>query len=277
MFSKKMVIIVGAIALIAVNIVLLSAASRRYSSFGLGPVAISFIAPFQELVIGSVRIARNIWDNYFYLVAAAHENQQLKKQLNQAIKENSQRYELELANNRLRNLLNLRESIPNSVIAAEVIGKGPSAWFRTVIIDKGKVDGLHKGLPVVTPQGIAGQIVDVSDHYAKVMLIIDHNSAVDALIQRSRARGIIKGTSSNTCRFDYVMKKHDIRAGDTVVASGFDSVYPKGLRIGRVTEIVKQEAKLFNAITVSPFVDFEKLEEVLVVLKPPIYSFAGEK
>lgn len=277
MFSKKMVLIIGVIVLITFNIIFLSATSKSYTSFGLGRVAISFVAPFQELFTRTIRFARGIWEHYFFLVAVSHENLQLKQSLNQAIETNSQWREVELANIRLRSLLNFQKTTTHRVLAAEVIGKDPSPWFKTVIIDKGKADGLHKGLPVVIAQGIAGQITETSDHYSKVMLIIDRNSAVDAVVQRTRARGVIKGDSTDLCQFEFVLQKHDVKIGDIVVASGFDGVYPKGLPIGWISDAGKREAEIFQEITVTPYVDFEKLEEVLIVLNPPGNDFTSEK
>ncbi len=275
MFSRKMVLIIGVIILITVNIIGLSITSKRYATFGLGRIAISFVAPFQELVTRSVRFVRNIWEHYFFLVSVAQENNSLKASLNQAIEENNRWREVELANDRLRNLLNFKTTVTSKVLAAEVIGKDPSALFKTVIIDKGKSDELRKGMPVVIAQGVVGQIIEVSNHYSKVMLIIDRNSAVDTLVQRTRARGIIKGASTDQCRLDYVLRKHDVQPGDTLVSSGFDGVYPKGLRVGQVTDVVDHEAEIFHEITVAPFVDFEKLEEVLVILNPQQHEFAS--
>jgi len=277
MFSKKMVLIVGGIVLIAVNVILLSITSKSQSTFGLGRVGISFVAPFQEIVTRSVRFTRGIWQNYFFLVSAAHENETLKKSLNQFVEKDNEWHEIGLANSRLRNLLNFQKAPTHRVVAAEVISKDPSGWFKTVIIDKGRSDGLQKGLPVVLPTGIAGQVIEVSGRYAKVMLIIDRNSAVDALVQRSRARGIIKGASADQCRFEFVLRKHDVQIGDTVIASGLDGVYPKGLRIGRVSDLSERSSDIFYEITVTPFVDYEKLEEVLVVLNPKIQAFASQQ
>jgi len=277
MFSKKMVLIIGVIVLITVNLIVLSATTKRHSAFGLGNIGISFVAPFQDLFTGTVRFARDIWEHYFLLVSVSQENLQLKRSLGEAVEKSNQWNESELANDRLRSLLNFQTTTANEVLPAEVIGKDPSAWFKTIIIDKGKSDGLQKGLPVVIAQGIAGQIVETADHYSKVMLIIDRNSAVDALVQRSRARGIIKGTSADQCRFDYVLQKHDVQIGDTVVTSGFDGVYPKGLRLGWVSDVVKPEAEIFQEVTVTPYVDFEKLEEVLVVLVSRRHEFASEQ
>jgi len=277
MFSKKMVLIVGVIVLIAVNIIVLSVNSRRYTTFGLERVAISFISPFQELVTRSIRFTQDIWYHYFALVTIAKENNALRTQLNRASEKSNLWQETDLANARLRNLLDFQKNITELVVAAEVIGKDPSTWFKTVIIDKGKADGLTKGLPVVMPQGIAGQVIEVANHYAKVMLIIDRNSAVDALVQRTRARGVIKGESTDQLRLDYVLRKKDVRVGDTVVSSGLDGIYPKGLRIGVVAEVIEHEADIFHEVLISPMVDFEKLEEVLVVLDARKHDFVSRK
>jgi rod shape-determining protein MreC len=277
MFSKKMVLIVGGIVLITVNVILLSITSKSRSTLGGGRVGLSFVAPFQELVTRSVRFTRGVWRHYFFLVSTAQENDILKKMLNESIEKNNQWHEIELANTRLRNLLNFQKEPNNRVVAAEVIGKDPSGWFKTVIIDKGKAEGLQKGLPVVLPQGIVGQVIEVSSHYSKVMLVIDRNSAVDALVQRSRARGIIKGASADQCRFEFVLRKHDVQIGDTVIASGLDGVYPKGLRIGRVSDLSERKSDIFYDITVAPFVDYETLEEVLVILRSKIKAMTSER
>jgi rod shape-determining protein MreC len=277
MFSKKMVLIVGVIILITVNVILLSFSSKSQSTFGLGRVGLSLVSPFQELVTRSIRFARDIWEHYFFLVAVAHENENLKKSLNQFVGKSNQWHEIDLANSRLRNLLNFQKKPTNKVVAAEVIGKDPSGWFKTVIIDKGKSDGLKKGLAVVLPTGIVGQVIEAAGHYSKVMLVIDRNSAVDALVQRSRARGIIKGESADQCRFEFVLRKHDVQIDDTVIASGLDGVYPKGLRIGRVADISQRNPDIFYEITVAPFVDYEKLEEVLVILPPQTQDVASQQ
>jgi rod shape-determining protein MreC len=277
MFSKKMVLIVGVIILVIVNVILLSFSSKSQSTFGLGRVGLSLVSPFQELVTRSIRFARNIWEHYFFLVSVAHENENLKKSLNQYIGKSNQWHEIDLANSRLRGLLNFQKAPTNPVVAAEVIGKDPSGWFKTIIIDKGKSDGLHKGLPVVLPIGIVGQVIEAASQYSKVMLLIDRNSAVDALVQRSRARGIIKGESADQCRFEFVLRKHDVKIDDTVIASGLDGVYPKGLRIGRVSDISQRNSDIFYEITVAPFVDYEKLEEVLVILRPQTEKVASQQ
>jgi rod shape-determining protein MreC len=277
MFSKKTVVIVGLILLVAVSVTLLSIANKRRNlSYGSARVAISLVAPFQEVVTRSISFIKGIWRNYFLLVSVAKENDKLRLLLSQAIDRNNQCNEIELSNYRLRKLLNFQKAMSSQVLAAGVIGRDPSPWFKTVTINKGKSDGIDKGLPVVMPQGIVGQVTDVSSLYAKVLLIIDQNSGVDALVQRTRSRGIIKGDPSGRCLFKYVLRKHDVRLEDIVVTSGLDGVYPKGLRIGRITKIVRGDAGIFQDVTVTPFVDFEKIEEVLVVLNPPVHEFVSE-
>jgi len=278
MFSKKMVMIIGVIVLIAVNIILLSVFNRTYISYYRpGRIAISLIAPFQKASTSSIRFVRDIWRHYFFVVNVAKENDNYQKALNKAFENNIQLKEFELSNSRLRNLLNFKKTITDRVLSAEVIGKDPSPWFKTVLIDKGENDGVETGMAVVVPKGIAGQVTDVSANYSKVLLIIDHNSAVDALVQNDRARGIIQGDAAGQCLFKYVLRKHDIKIGDIVVSSGLDGVFPKGLAVGYVSAVIKPKSGISQDVTVSPYVDFEKLEEVLIVLNPKKQEFEPEQ
>ncbi|MGA8180996.1 MAG: rod shape-determining protein MreC [Desulfobacterales bacterium] len=264
-----MVMIVGVIAMMAVNIILLSVFNRRYISYYRpGRIAVSVIAPFQKASSKSILFLKDIWYHYFFLVHAAEENDALKKALDKSFEKNVRYREITLSNSRLRSLLNFEKTMADPVLSAEVIGKDPSPWFKTVLIDKGKNDGVERGMAVVVPKGIAGQITEVSSHYSKVLLIIDPNSAVDALVQSDRARGIIKGDAAGELSFKYVLRKHDIAIGELVVSSGLDGVFPKGLAVGQVLSVFKPKAGIFQEVTVTPYVDFEKLEEVLVVLNP---------
>lgn len=267
MFSRRIVYAVGGFFFIACCIILIIVSSRQPAALEKAEqVPISFIAPFQNMITGTIRFTEDIWSHYFYLASAAKENAHLKKALNQSVESHNQYIETELTNRRLRSFLEFKKKTTSRVVAAEVVGRDPSPWFKTIIIDKGITDSVKQGLPVVVTNGVAGQVMSVSSGYAKVLLITDRNSAVDALVQRSRARGIIKGFSSDRCFFQYVLRKNDVKVGDTVVTSGLDGVYPKGLRIGRVSGVVRRNAGMFQKVEVTPYVDFEKLEEVMVVL-----------
>ena len=277
MFSKKIVIIVSLILLVFFNALALFISVRHTYSpenpagdppLGPGRLVISIVAPFQKVVTRSVRFAERIWQQYFYLVSVASENEKLRKALGRAVEKNNKCRETEISNQRLRTFLNFQKTMPQRVLAAEIIGKDPSPLFKTIIIDKGSADGVIKGRPVVVPEGVVGQVIEVSKYFSKVLLIIDRNSAVDALVQRTRARGMIKGAGAGRCFLHYVLRKHEIRIGDVVVSSGLDGVFPKGLRVGQVLDTKSQNQGIFQEILVRPFVDFEKLEEVMVVVIP---------
>jgi rod shape-determining protein MreC len=268
MFSKKTVLILVGILLVTVNIILLAITTRRPPHAGIGRVMMGFAAPFQGLATRAANAAQEVWRDYFFLVSVSRQNQQLQQELGRAVQGNVLQHELELENNRLRELLGFKRSLPGPAIAAQIIGKDPSAWFKTVIVDKGQADGVQRGLPAVTALGVAGQIVEVSSHQSRLLLLIDRNSAADALVQRTRARGIVKGTSGDECYLDYVLHEDDVRAGDLVISSGFDGVYPKGLLMGTVTAVNFQGSDFFKEVRITPAVDFDKLEEVLIILKP---------
>ncbi len=273
MFSKKTAVIIGLFFFMAANIFLLTIVGRNRTASSFLPyrIALSIVAPFQEITTRWIRFNKDIWRHYFYLVSAARENDRLKKIIADNEAKLNKYEELTRANQRFRRLLDFKQTLTRPIVAAEVIGKDPSRWFKTVIIDKGKADGVEKGYPVVIPQGIAGQIIEVSRKHAKVLLLIDRNSAVDALVQRSRARGIIKGGGDEACSFEYLLRKNDVKIDDIIISSGLDGVYPKGLSIGKVTYVDRPVSGVFQKVIVSPFVDFEKLEEVVVIL-PPVQS-----
>lgn len=275
MFSKKTVLILAGILLITVNLILLAVTTRRPIASGIGRVMIAFVAPFQELATRVSKTIQDSWWTYFFLVSVSKENQRLLQQLGEYRQEIIQQRELELENQRLRELLGFKRSLPGDAVAAEIIGKDPSAWFKTVIIDKGSADGLRRGLPAVSSLGVVGQIIEVSGHQSRLMLIIDRNSGADALVQRTRARGIVKGTSGDECYLDYVLHADDVRVGDLVISSGFDGVYPKGLLIGTVTTVDFKGGDFFKEVQITPAVDFDKLEEVLIIRRPSPSASAG--
>ncbi len=269
MFSKKVLLVVGVILLITLNVIGLSLSSRQpVLDHGLGRFGLVVVGPIQAAVTYIFDFVGDIWRHYFFLINAAQENDRLRKNLEKATARIDNCNEIELANRRLRSLIRFQQDINQKMLPAEVVGKDPSPWFKSVIIDKGRADGVVKGLPVVIPAGIAGQVVAVSSHHAKVLLIIDANNAVDALVQRSRARGIVTGAADNRCIFKYVLRQDDVKEGDILIASGLDGVYPKGLAIGRVAAVDRPPAGIFQEVTVKPVVDFQTLEEVLVVMAP---------
>jgi len=269
MFSKRMILVALVIVLVAVNIILLTITGKHTQApSGLGRGALVIVSPFQKQFTAFFDSVKDTWNQYFFLVSKAKENQRLKKALGQSLEQLNRYSETEIANDRLRHLLGFEKEIPRPMIAAQVVGKDPSAWSKTIIVDKGTRDSVRQGAPVVIPEGIVGVVVEASARYAKVLLLTDPNSAVDALVQQTRARGIVKGGGADYCVFDYVLRKHEISVGDMVVSSGLDGVFPKGFRVGRISEIVRQNAGIFQKVSVTPYVDFEILEEVFIISEP---------
>ena len=269
MFSKKTVVIIGVVFLIIANFLILALVGQRRPSSAPGGLTITVLAPFQNAFSQSSRFIRDIWRHYFAMVAVSQENDQLKQQLARADEMRNVWVEARMAYDRLRRLADLEETLPDAVVFAEVIAKDPTTWFNTVIINKGRDHGLDKGMPALAPEGIVGQVVEASGRYAKILLIVDHNSAVDALVQRTRARGILYGAPTDQCQLNYILLKEDVKVGDTIVTSGMDGVFPKGHRIGRVQSLEARPTEMFHTINVVPFVDFGKLEELLVLVNAP--------
>src|SRR5262249_46152908 len=145
----------------------------------------------------------------------------------------------ELENTRLRDLLAFRERLAGDVITAAVIGRDATGLARTITIDRGERDGVAKGAAVLAPAGIVGQVLLVGSRAARVLLISDHNSGVDAVVQRTRARGIVEGTVNEGCGIKFVKRTEDLQRGDVVVTSGVDGIFPRGLPIGRIVVVDK--------------------------------------
>lgn len=229
-------------------------------------LAIQWAAPFQKLISRTIKVTRDVWFTYFDLVDAHRENVRLKSQIDALRIESSQYRELLATHERLQGLLQFKKTVNHPVLAAEVIGTDPTGWFKSIIIDKGEHAGVGVDMPVVNADGVVGRIVSVSADSAKVLLLIDPNSAVDCLVQRSRARCMVKGVPQGLCKLIYLAESSDAAVGDMLVTSGIGGVYPKGLPVGQVLRVKEAAGALFRDIDVLPTVDFSKLEEVLVVL-----------
>jgi rod shape-determining protein MreC len=226
---------------------------------------IALTAPGLQALEYVSRGVKNLWRDYFNLVAAQQENSQLKQRLAEYRQKEVRFQEAQRAMTRLEALLDLKRQVALPVIGARVIAYDPSMWSRCAMIDQGRAQGVKEGLPVLAPQGIVGRVVEAFPQYAKVMLIVDRKSGADAMIQRTRVRGILQGKGGNRCSLEFVPKSADVQVGDLVLASGLSGLYPKGLVFGKVSEANKKNPGLFQEIEVTPSADLSALEEVLVV------------
>jgi rod shape-determining protein MreC len=228
-------------------------------------LVISLTAPGMEGLQYAGRSVKQLWLGYINLVEVRRQNAELQRQLEEYRQREVRFQEAQQALTRLEALLDLKRQVALPVIGARVIAYDPSLWSRSAIIDQGKVQGVKEGLPVLAPQGIVGRVVEVYPEYSKTMLIVDRKSAADAMIQRTRVRGILKGKGGNRCSLEFVPKNADVQVGDLVLASGLVGLYPKGLVFGKVTAAYKKNPGVFQEIEVSSSADLSALEEVLVV------------
>ena len=225
--------------------------------------------PFQKAATLVINTVQGTFQHYVFLVNLEKENRMLKEKIAQLQEENHRMNETKLANERLRQLLQFREKNFPSMIGAEVIGRDPSFWFKSVMIDKGESDGVKKGMAVVLPTGVIGQVLKTAPHYATVLLITDYNSAVDCIVERSRAKAIVEGKGENRCQMKYLLRAEEVAVGDIVVTSGLGGNFPKGLMVGEVKKVDKKGHGVFQYAELTPSVDMTRLEEVFVVMEPP--------
>ncbi len=209
----------------------------------------------------------NFFKDYIVLKDLRRENEELKGEVGRLESKITTYHEAYVENLRLRRLLDFKSSLKAETVAAQVIMHDLTGWFQTLMIDKGFKDGIAPDMPVVNDEGVIGRILDVSDRNCRVLLITDPGSSVDAIVQRNRVRGILSGKDANGCMLKYVRGNLDIQAGDLVISSGKDGIYPKGLRLGVIQAAYKDPVDLFQKIEVKPLVRLSALEEVLIIKK----------
>ena len=239
--------------------------ARSYASAKSG--LSSVFGPVLSVLAKPITSVGGVLDSYFNIIGVKKENRELKEKYEKLYVENQKLAETERENTRLRKLLDFAQKKPNTMIAAAVIGEDLKNWFRCVIIDKGSKHNVRQKMPVVTPKGIVGQVVEVDLWHSKVMVLNDSNSSVDVSVEGKNTRGLLEGTGQNTIKMKYVTKNDDIEIGDKLVTSGKDGIYPKGIPVGIVITVNKNKAGIFTDIDVMPYNNFRQLDEVLLVRK----------
>lgn len=234
----------------------------------LGVVFLELVTPIADLATHVSGTLSRTWNAYVDLVGARQEREWLRARVRTLEEEADQAGSISDENERLRALLGLRDTLPTSAVAARITGAEASGLFRTATLNKGHQDGIARGFAVISGGGAVGQIVSTSPHASRVLLLDDHASGVDALVRRTRARGIVEGGTQAGCRLKYVKRREDIRVGDKVITSGLDGIFPKGLAIGEIVQLGEEDHGLYRTADIRPAVEFAKLEEVLIV-EPP--------
>ena len=277
---RSLRVLAGAALLLVLAVVFLvtTFGSRQFGA--PHKIVMELVGPVQKTMTGAGRAIGSFksdyldgFQNFFKL---NEEKKRLAQQLQEAEAELNKSREALATNASLRKLLDFKNEIDRPTIAATIVGKDPSTEFRTVIIDQGSNSGVSRGCPVLSSDGVVGQIFTTSPNYAKVLLAVSPSSAIDVLLQKSRARGILKGNGTVKYRLEYILKGVDVEVGDRVVTAGYGGVFPTGLPVGRVSKVFRQPQGMFHEIEVEPAVDYQSIEHLLVIRKNDLSEIRGD-
>ncbi len=236
----------------------------------LDQMFLSLSGPVQYVAAETAFATSGVLEEYFYLVDVGRDNSRLRTE-NERLQEEVRLLRSEARENeRLRDLLQLRERLGGETISARVIAKDISPFFRVirVRVDRGARDRVRHGMPVVSSLGLVGQIRRTAGRHSDVLLTVDQESAIDVVVQRTGARGMLRGTGETNrylCRVQYLGRDDEVEVGDEVYTSGLGRRFPASILVGRVTRVERQEFGLYQQVEVTPSVDFSALEEVLIL------------
>jgi rod shape-determining protein MreC len=235
-------------------------------------------APVQYVATQAARSVSDLLEEYVYLVDVKRDNDRLRSEVARMRQENRELRVQARENRRMRKLLGVRERISADTITARVIGKEISPFFRVLrlVVDRGERDRIEHGMPVVSAQGLVGQIKRTWGQYADVLLTIDKESEIDVVIPSSGARGMLLGTKGDEhiCRIQYLKRSDQVQVGDEIYTSGYGKRFPSSILVGRVTKVKRQDFGLFQEVEVTPSVDFSNLQEVLILTRGSRQSMA---
>jgi len=231
-----------------------------------GPI-LDMTIPVQRAIAFPAEVIRGAWGRYVSLVAVNEKNEDLVHEVARLREENLQLREALVAGGRLERIAEMRDDFEVPMLPTELVGSDVSPFFHSVLLDRGRSDGVRSGMPVISESGLVGLVTATSSHAAKTMLLLDRQIAIDGTVQRSRARGIVRGRGEDEPLFEFVARGGDVEPGDLLITSGLDGVYPKGLLIGTVIEVAPPGATLLRTARLEPAVDFGRLEQAFVMLR----------
>ena len=241
-------------------------AGGRDLSWWTGGLLLEIAAPVQRVLTAPIDGVRSLWRSYVDVLGVREENEALRRQVAELQEESLALREALIASGSLEQVAEMRSQLEMPMTSAEVVGQDVSPWFRTVVLDRGRDHGLRAGMPIVTESGVVGLVTATTPHASRAMLILDRQSAVDGLVQRSRARGIVRGTGEGELVFEFTGPADQVQAGDLVITSGYGGVYPKGVRIGEVISVDDGAPDLVRRAALRPAASFDRLERVFALL-----------
>jgi rod shape-determining protein MreC len=265
--SRYRRVLILALALLVAFVLMTLQVRHDRAALSFARQTILFVfSPFIKVAAVTTGSLGRVWHDYVDLRALREENQRLQRESAILQRRISQLEEHALETQRLQGLLAMRETSGATYLAARIVGKDATNWFKTLLIDRGSHAGLRRNLPVVAPEGLVGRVVEVAPYTAKVQLITDPVSASGALLQRTRVTGIVSGNLGAGLRVRYLPLLADVAVGDEVVTSGMGGVFPKGIPVGRVVAVERKSGALFQEADLQPKVDLGRLEEVLILM-----------
>lgn len=229
---------------------------------------IDILAPLQASVSGGYTQIRNFFQNYALSVNASKENRELHQEIEDYQKRLFRVSEIEKENERLKGLLGFVQEREEKKVFAQVVAYDASIDHKVIRINKGKNGGVTLYSPVVTALGLVGYVFRVSDNYADVLTLLDSNNRVDGIISRMRTHGIVEGDADGKCIVKYIPRTKPLILGDVVVTSGLGRIYPKGIKIGKVSEIERDFYGSIQNVFLTPSVKFSEIEELIVLIRP---------
>lgn len=237
-------------------------------------LVVEVVAPVQKGITNTRHEVGSLVDNYIRIVNTSKENAYLKDKIGRLENDLFQMEEIRRENLRLKQMLHYSEDIQQDKILAQVIGWDSANQFKVLRLNRGERDGIQLMSPVITHKGLVGYVYRIGAHYADVLTILDPNNRVDALIERTRTHGIVEGVFNHRCALKYVNRNEPIEIGDKMITAGVGGIYPKGIKVGMITEIDRETAGMTLGVELTPSVDFRTLEEVLVLLPKPTVAQA---
>ncbi len=263
--TKRAVVLL--LALVVPLLFVLPKHSRTWLQSLGQPLAYLFTLPLNA-VASLDRGLQEFWSESLALYRVADDNRRLQRENELLQGQVNEWRELALSSRRLAALLALKERMGADTIAARVLGRDATNWYRSVILDKGAEDGVVPEMGVIVPKGVIGRVVKTTPSTAVVLLITDPNNAITGVVQRTRDEGIVEGTVQGRARMKFLPLLSAMQVGDVVVTSGLAGGFPRGLPIGTISHIDKVEGELFQSAELVPAVDFLAFEEVLVITNP---------
>ncbi len=220
--------------------------------------------PFIRVSAGIAYGAGYLWNNYFWLRGARRENEQLQARVRDLTLQVGGLQQDKEENARLRRLLGMQETLPLQYLGARVIGRTPDYMANTLYLDRGWTSGIAVDNPVLSDRGVVGRVILVSRNHCQVQLITNADASTGVMVEGSRAPGVLRGVGGPLLNLEYISNTEQVNVGDTVISSGLDGIFPKGLPVGKITASDRGKSG-FRSIHVEVFADLVHLENVIIV------------